>query len=106
LKELATVSHVQWKNQVARPNSAHAWGMAMERVIENPPKGLPLKSHGYLRAVAYEIADEADRQREVKKNKEERKGEAGNRRHGEERKPERITGEEMKEIRRKNYRKR
>ena len=56
--------HIQWEKKVARPNSAAAWGGAMERIIERPPKALPLKSHGYLKAVAYEIADEMDRQQE------------------------------------------
>ena len=56
--------HIQWEKKVARPNSAAAWGGAMERIIERPPKALPLKSHGYLKAVAYEIADEMDRRQE------------------------------------------
>ena len=107
LKELATISHVQWQKSVARPNSAHAWGEAMERVIENPPKRLPLKTHGYLRAVAYEIADEMDRAVEVKRNKEERKGNPHRRHSGESRnpekaEPERITAEDMQAIRKKN----
>jgi hypothetical protein len=115
LKELATLLHIQWKGQVARPNSASAWGGGMERVIENPPKRLPLKSHGYLRAVAYEIADEMDRAEEVKRNQEERTGKAGGQRseaggrkseargqRSERSEPERITSEDMKAIRRKN----
>ena len=108
LKELAILPHIQWKGKVARPNSAHAWGEAMERMIEHPPKGLPLKSHGYLRSVAYEIADEMDKQREVKKNKEERKGNP-HRRHSREGgnpvAPERVSLEDMKTIRKKNFRK-
>jgi hypothetical protein len=83
LRELTTLPHIQWEKGVARPNSAHAWSMAMERVIENPPKRLPLKTHGYLRAVAYEIADEMDRAVEVKRNKEERKGNPHRRHSGE-----------------------
>ena len=74
LKELVTLPHIQWEKKVARPNSAHAWGTAMERMIEHPPKRLPLKSHGYLRSVAYEICDDLDKQREVKRNKAERDG--------------------------------
>lgn len=104
LKELATMSHVQWEKQVARPNSAHAWGMAMERVIENPPKRLPLKSHGYLRAIAYEIADEMDRAAETARNKDEREGKF---RISEGQKvskaqPERISVEVMRDLRKKN----
>lgn len=101
LKELATLLHIQWKGQVARPNSASAWGGGMERVIENPPKRLPLKSHGYLRAVAYEIADEMDRQAEVKKNQAERTGRRSKVR-GQRSEPERITAEDMQAIRKKN----
>lgn len=74
LKDLAELQHIQWEKRVARPNSSRAWGLAMERVIENPPKRLPLKTHGYLRAIAYEIADETDRQVEVRRNKAERTG--------------------------------
>ena len=106
LKELTTLPHVQWQKSVARPNSAHAWGMAMERMIEHPPKRLPLKSHGYLRSVAYEIADELDRQAEVKHNQEERKGNPHHRHSREGGNPERISAEEMKTIRKKNYRNR
>ncbi|MBE9547668.1 MAG: hypothetical protein IMF10_09295 [Proteobacteria bacterium] len=104
LKELVTLPHVQWGKAVARPNSAHAWGTAMERMIEHPPKRLPLKSHGYLRSVAYEIADEMDKQREVKKNKAERTGQACHAKP-EGRSVEGIAAEDMKMIRRKNFRK-
>ncbi len=101
LKELTTMSHIQWDKKVARPNSANAWGMAMERVIECPPRRLPLKSHGYLRAVAYEIADDIDRKKEVKKNQEERPRHIRGQKE-----PERISLEEMQAIRKKNHNKR
>jgi hypothetical protein len=64
LAELQTevgAAYIQWDKKVARPNTAVAWGTAMERVIEHPPKSLPLKSHGYLKAIAYEIADDLDK---------------------------------------------
>jgi hypothetical protein len=115
LKELATMSHIQWEKQVARPNSAHAWGLAMERMIENPPKGLPLKSHGYLRAIAYEICDDLDKKIEVKRNQSERDGSfhsrhsgdllrqcASTARGGNPVAPERVSVETMKDLRRKN----
>lgn len=116
LKELTTVSHIQWKNQVARPNSAYAWGLALDRVTENPPKGLPLKSHGYLRAIAYEIADEMDRKAEVNRNKKERESSSASKRStppippskGDlgrcQAMPERLSIEDMVAIREKNYR--
>lgn len=59
--------YIQWEGRVARPNSATAWAQAMERIIERPPKSLPLKSHGYLRSIAYEIADELDKAQEFRK---------------------------------------
>ncbi len=57
-------SHISWDKKPPRPNSAKAWGLAMERLLERPPKRLPLESHGYLRCLAYEIADEMDRANE------------------------------------------
>jgi hypothetical protein len=105
LKEWATLSDIQWIKKVARPNSAHAWGMAMERMIEHPPKGLPLKSHGYLRAIAYDIADEEDKQREIKRNQKE-KYQGPARRHSREGgnpvAPERVSLEIMKDLRKQN----
>ncbi|MCD4761036.1 hypothetical protein K8R42_04015, partial [bacterium] len=46
----------------------------MEKMIGFPPKRLPLKSHGYLKSVAYEIADDIDRHREKKVIKAEQSG--------------------------------
>jgi len=125
LKTRVSESHIQWKRQVARPNSASAWGEGMERMIENPPPKLPLKGHGYLRSVVYEICNDLDKQAEVKRNKSERdgsfhkrhsgeshnrhSGESHNRHSGESRNPvapERMTAEDMKAIRKKNYRNR
>jgi len=65
---------IQWQAQAARPNSVAAWGAALAQVVENPPPRLPLKSHGYLKAIAYERADEADRARERRHNADERAG--------------------------------
>ncbi len=105
LKELVTLPHVQWGKEVSRPCTPKMWGEALEKITGNPPKRLPLKSHGYLRAVVYDVANEADRKVEVKRNKEERKGNP-HRRHSHEGgnpgKPERVSIETMKDIRRKN----
>ena len=105
LKDRVSEPYVQWKRQVARPSSASVWGDAMERMIECPPKHLPLKSHGYLRSVVYEIADDLDRQKEVKKNQEERTGTIRGQRsgagdHGD---LKRLTIEDKIKIRKKNY---
>ena len=67
LTALLETGEIKWKNKAPRPNSARAWALAMERVIENPPRSLPLKSHGYLRAIAYEMADEIDREKEIRR---------------------------------------
>lgn len=69
--------HIQWDRQPARPNAALAWGRALERVVARPPKRLPLKSHGYLKAIAYEAADEMSKEAESSKLKAERKGNTG-----------------------------
>ena len=107
LKDRVSDPYVQWKNQVARPCSASIWGDAMEQMIECPPKRLPVKSHGYLRSVAYEIADEMDRKREVKKNKDERRtSNIEHRTSNITAEPERISIEDMKTITNKNFRKR
>jgi hypothetical protein len=107
LKNLIAFPHIQWERQVARPNLSEAWEKGMERIIEHPPKTLPLKNHNYLRAVAYEIANEMDRQREVKEIKAERNyysnptqisTASGSL-------PNRISFEDMKKITEVNYRK-
>ncbi len=72
LKALLDQTEIAWKHKPPRPNSARAWGLAMERLIQNPPERLPLTSHGYLRAIAYEMADELHAQEE-RRIEEERK---------------------------------
>lgn len=125
LQDLTAASHIQWDRNVARPNSVQAWAVAMEKIVEFPPKRLPLKTHGYLKSIAYENADDMDRQKEVKRNKSERDGSftryipAKNgepsslshprslrhlRESGDPGQPERINFEKMKEIT-ANYRK-
>ncbi len=116
LKDLTSAPHIQWDKNAARPNSAKAWGLAMDQVAEHPPKRLPLKSHGYLRAVAYDIANDMDRHTEVKKNKAERTGpfprtpvETGFKPVSttcENTDPKRMSMEDMKKITAQNYRKR
>lgn len=59
---------IQWKTEPARPNIAQAWEIALEKIIERPPEQLPLKSHGYLRRIAYEAANELDKKNEQIRN--------------------------------------
>ena len=72
LKTLVAEATIQWDRKPARPNTPAAWSEAMERVVQHPPKRLPLTSHGYLKAITYEIANEMDRAKEVKHNRAER----------------------------------
>ena len=105
LKDRISDPYVQWKNQVARPCNAQFWADGMEQVIQHPPQRLPLKSHGYLRSVVYDIADSSDRQAEVKRNQSERDGSFHSRHSGESRnpvEPERVSLEIMKDIRKQN----
>lgn len=67
-------SHISWKHKPARPIDATHWGLAMEKVVSNPPRDLPLTHHNYLRSIAYSVADDADRAREVIHNQSERDG--------------------------------
>ncbi len=73
LSALVDLPEIRWKKKAPRPNSSRAWALAMERIIENPPSHLPLKSHGYLRAIAWQMADELDRvdeaQRELERGR-------------------------------------
>lgn len=106
LSGLVAETSIQWKGKPARPCTAIAWGLAMEKVIENPPGRLPLKSHGYLRAVAWEIADELDRKTErmqvaIERSGGLRSGEQG----AESGEPERIDPEVLRKIREQNFRK-
>lgn len=77
VKELAgkiAAGHIQIERKPARPITPRMWGEALERIIAQPPQRLPLKTHGYLAAIAYDIADDIDRKAEVERNKLERSG--------------------------------
>lgn len=74
LRSFVVESHVQWDRSPARPNSAGVWAEALEQIVQRPPKQLPLASHGYLRKIAYDIADRNDKAAEVRRNKMERTG--------------------------------
>ena len=106
LKRLMDDPYIGWENRPTRPNNPLAWSQAMEQVIQRPPRRLPLETHGYLRRIAYDIADEMDRAVEVKHNRAERDGSL-RRELSRERKPlpglePSMSVEEMKAIRRKN----
>ncbi len=71
---LITEPQIEWKGKPSRPIDAGLWGMAMERMVNVPPRRLPVESHGYLKSIAYDLADDADRAREVRQNQAERDG--------------------------------
>jgi hypothetical protein len=99
LQALVTASHIQWDRQVARPASPAIWAEALRKISATPPRRLPLKSHGYLTSIAYDLADEADRRVEVARNKTERTGQF---RTGEKAvEPSQISVAEMREMKRK-----
>ena len=74
LKDLVGAPHIQRGQNVARPNRSEFWRDGLERIVSNPPGRLPLKSHGYLHSIVYDVANDADRKTEVSRNKDERKG--------------------------------
>ena len=74
LAEIAREGHIQWDGKPARPIDAGIWGQALEQIIQRPPRKLPLKSHGYLRSIAYDLADESDRRTEKAHNQAEANG--------------------------------
>jgi len=55
--------YVSWDRKPARPSTPRHWGLALETVLERAARGglkRPLANHNYLRAVVYEVADQAD----------------------------------------------
>jgi hypothetical protein len=96
---------IQWDGKPARPNSPVAWAEAMERVIQHPPPRLPLKSHGYLQAIAYEVADAMDQRAEAFRHQQEASGALRTARGKAE--PEQVlTVDEMRAIREKHFQRR
>lgn len=65
LAALVADGRVQFGRNVARPCPPRLWREAIEKMLGNPPKQLPMKNHNYLLAVAWEIADDVDRKREA-----------------------------------------
>lgn len=59
--DLIKAGHVQEKGKVDRPCSPGIWAAAMERMQEQAATlNLPMKSHGYLKTIAWQLADQAD----------------------------------------------
>lgn len=104
IKALVERPYVQSGQRVGRPATAGIWGAAMQRMVDCPPPSLPMRNHNYLIAVAYDLADAADRQVEVARNAAERRGDLkAVRASKDELEP--ISMEELAEIRANNMRK-
>jgi len=104
LRQMVMDSHIQWDKLPARPNSPAAWAQALEQIAQRPPARLPLTSHGYLKKVAYDLANEMDRAREVRHNADERTGRLPEqtREHVETPVEPLMTVEQMRAIRERN----
>jgi len=104
LRQMVMESHIQWDRMPARPNSAAAWAQALEQIAQRPPTRLPLTSHGYLKKIAYDLANDMDRAREVRHNADERAGRLPEqtRAHVETPMAPPMTVEEMRAIRERN----
>ncbi|MGE4298927.1 MAG: hypothetical protein AB7E47_12940 [Desulfovibrionaceae bacterium] len=73
LVELTGAPDVTWKHKAPREISQIMWAQALETLLEKADAGaldLPLESHGYLRAIAYGVANDADAQAERGREKE------------------------------------
>ncbi len=97
LKILVESGMIQWGNQPARPNDPVFWSDGLDRILQRPPTGLPLKNHNYLRSIVWDIANASDKKAETQENKSIRNG-VNPHRAGEESQPERISPEELKRI--------
>ncbi|KJR98770.1 MAG: hypothetical protein VR65_19910 [Desulfobulbaceae bacterium BRH_c16a] len=65
LVELVTLPYVHVQGRVDRPCTSKTWAMAMEQMIEQAPGlTLPMKNHNYLKSIAWDVADKADRNAE------------------------------------------
>ena len=112
LAGMAKTGHIQSGHSPARPAPPKIWAAALTKITENPPRSLPLKSHGYLKTIVYDLADAQDRETEKKKNQAERNGtwkrpsvEMGLKPVSTS-EPERISMGRVKEIIQKNYKNR
>ena len=73
-KKLIDANEIKWDRGPSRANNPLAWAAAMDRAIQHPSLDLPLKDHNWLRKVAYGIAGEIERNKEVLKIQSERDG--------------------------------
>ncbi len=106
LSQFVNAEYVQWKNFPARPNTPKFWKDAMQKIFAQRGLRLPLTSHGYLRSIAYGMAEETDRENEYERNRQEREGKwKRDAQTAEVPAFERMSPEEMRRIREEKMRK-
>ncbi len=93
---------IWWGSSVARPNKPEFWIEAIQKIVNQAPKTLPLKNHGYIKHIAYDLADDADRATERSHIEAERKGTLRHDREATTAVPERLDPEWMHERYLKN----
>ena len=99
LDTLVKQPYIQKGQSVARSNDPRFWWQAIELVVGNPPAKLPFKNHNYLLAIAWDLADTADRADEKRQIEDDRRAPQRERGKSEPKKP--ISVEEMQAIRKK-----
>ena len=70
LAAMATEPDIQWKGQRVVPNRPEFWAQGIQTMLDRDAVGKlerPLDGHNYLRAVAYEIAEKAWHQGNVRR---------------------------------------
>lgn len=69
IKTMVATGHVQIDKKVARPCRPRIWAQAMEQMVERRDRlSIPMPNHNYLKAIVYDLADQADIQGERTKN--------------------------------------
>lgn len=75
LAELVNKGHVSQKGQVDRPCQPRIWSMAMEQMLERAGGlTLPIKTHGYLKTIAWDLANKESAGQESTNRQDEARG--------------------------------
>jgi len=101
LWRLTGAGHVKDESKPARPTTPEMWAEGIGRMLDFPPRRLPLKNHNYLSAVVWDIADQADRKAESDRNYRERLRSQTGREKMEE--PEKIDRDTLRKIRNERF---
>lgn len=96
LRDLVAAGHVTWERMAARPCPPRIWAEAIDLVTGRADLRRPLNSHNYLRRIAYDLADKADRAAETAHNRAERSGQVSTREDAED--MNRLAPEQVREM--------